>query len=311
MTETTYHHRDCPSCASPARRPEIESARRAETLPFDEIKPFWSGFFKEKVFFSYHRCEVCGLVYAPVFFSDAQLDNLYASMAPNMDLVTADAIVATQQGYYEEMARLRPQSGGYLEIGPDVGHIVEKAARSGNYDNFWLFEPNKAVHDQLARAALCKPHTISTEMSDLSIVPDGSVGLAVMIHVLDHLLEPIAMLEQIRRKLKPGGVLVTVTHNERSALRYVMGKRWPPFCLQHPEVYNPGSISTLMKTAGFGQVTVNRSKNYFPLDFMVKQAAWVARINLAKIALPKTRIGLRLGNILTVARPAQAPGAKV
>lgn len=301
MNATAYIRRSCPVCGSQEAEDEVHSARRAEAMRLENLRPFWSGFFKEKVFFSYHRCADCELLYAPRFFSDAQLDELYAEMAPNMDIVTTDAILATQRGYYEEAARAGA-AGGYLEIGPDVGHVVTHAARSGRHDHFWLFEPNRAVHSELAAATQGSPHTISTSMTDLSAVPEGSVGLAVMVHVLDHLLEPVAMLEQIRRKLRPDGALVTVTHNERSALRYIMGKRWPPFCLQHPEVYNPRSIEALMRRAGYADVKVARSRNYFPLDFIVKQAAWTIGIKLDRLNLPKIPLGLKLGNILTTSR---------
>lgn len=302
MTETVYLQRDCPSCGSTRCRDEVHSRRRAEDLEFDALRPFWSGFFKEKVCFSYHRCDECSLLYNPAFFTDAQLDELYAQMAPNMDVVTTDAILATQNGYYKAAAEAGARAGGYLEIGPDVGYIVDHAARSGDYDYFWLFEPNVAVHSSLVTAAHGAPHTLSTEMTDLSIVPDGSVGLAVMVHVLDHLLDPVAMLAQIRRKLRPDGVLVTVTHNEKSFLRHVMGLRWPPFCLQHPEVYNPASIAAVMKRAGFGDVAVQRSRNVFPLDFMVRQGAWTVGVKLDKVRLPKWKIGVKLGNIMTIAR---------
>ena len=221
-----------------------------------------------------------------------------------MHIVTTDAILATQRGYFDEAIAEAPKGGDYLEIGPDVGYITAHAADDGRFGHFWLFEPNLAVGEQLAAATKGAPHTISTNMEDLSIVPDGSVGLAVMIHVLDHLLDPVAMLEQIRRKLRPDGVLAVVTHNEKSMLRYVMRLNWPPFCLQHPEVYNPQSMSVLMKRSGFGRVEVRRSKNYFPLDFMVKQAAWPAKVDISKMNLPKTLIGLRLGNMMTLSRLA-------
>lgn len=303
MMDDTFVNRSCPTCSGTSHVPEVTSRRQAEAMPFDELRPFWSGLFKERVFFSYHRCSTCDLLFNTRFFTPDQLNALYSDMAPNMDIVTTDAILATQRGYFDEALAEAPSGGDYLEIGPDVGYIVAHAAEEGRFENFWLFEPNETVGGQLAAATKGAPHTISTNMDDLSIVPDGSVGLAVMIHVLDHLLDPVAMLGQIRRKLRPDGVLAVVTHNEKSMLRYVMGLAWPPFCLQHPEVYNPRSIAALMHKSGFGKVNVRRSKNYFPLDFMVKQAAWTAKIDISAMNLPKTRIGLRLGNMMTFAKP--------
>ena len=298
---TNFLKRDCPACGTNGGIAEAFSEKAAETLSLDDLKPYWRGLFQEKVFFTYDRCGQCGLLYAPVFFDQAQLGELYSAMEPNMDAVGTDAIEATQRAYFEEATDGLAVSGNFLEIGPDVGYIVGHAADDDRFEHFYLFEPNKSVHTELGRAAKGKPWTISEDMDDLSAVPDGSVALAVMVHVLDHLLDPKAMLEQIRCKLKPGGRVAIVTHNERSLLRSVMGKRWPPFCLQHPELYNPRSITKLLNSAGYGTVEVHGSKNYFPLSFMVRQAGYTAGIKLERVPLPKTVLGLRLGNIMTIA----------
>ena len=298
---TDFLKRDCPACGAKAGKAEAFSEKAAETLSLDDLKPYWRGLFQEKVFFTYDRCGECGLLYAPVFFDQAQLGELYSAMEPNMDAVGTDAIEATQRVYFEEATDGLAVSGNFLEIGPDVGYIVGHAAKDPRFEHFYLFEPNKSVHAELGTAANGKPFTISEDMNDLSAVPDGSAALVVMVHVLDHLLDPKAMLEQIRRKLKAGGRVAIVTHNEGSLLRSVMGKRWPPFCLQHPELYNPKSITKLLKGTGYGKVEVHGSKNFFPLSFMVRQAAFTAGIKLERMPLPKAVLGLRLGNIMTIA----------
>ena len=298
---TKYLKRNCPACGSNDRKSEIASDRKAENLSLDELRPFWSGLFKEKVFFTYDRCEDCGLLYAPTFFDEAQLTELYSAMAPNMDVVPTTAIEATQRGYFEEATKDLAVQGSYLEVGPDVGHIVRMAATHGGFDHFWLFEPNRAVHAELEAATGKFPRTILSEMTDLSAVPAESVSLAVMIHVLDHLLDPLSMLKQIREKLRPGGRIAIVTHNEHSILRTLMRVRFPPFCLQHPELYNPRSITRLLESAGYRAVEVSRSKNYFPVAFMLRQALYTAGLRVDASAFPNKVLGLRLGNILTTA----------
>jgi SAM-dependent methyltransferase len=301
MTASEFNHRKCPLCSSDATHGGVHSKQTAQALTMDALQPFWSGLFKEKLFFSYHRCDYCGLLYNPVYFHDRQLAQLYADMAPNMDLVADDAIVATQQGYFERAAERTMLDGGYLEIGPDVGYIVANAARTGNFEHFWLFEPNLAIHDTLRANTGGRPASLFSDMSDLSPVPDNSVGLAVMIHVLDHLTDPLAMLQQVRAKLRPGGTLLVVTHNEQSLLRKALGVRWPPFCLQHPELYNPTTMRTMLQRAGLATIQVERSRNYFPVDFLARQAAWAMGLKLKKVPLPATPVGLRLGNILALA----------
>ena len=304
---SAFLHRACPACGSADTNEEAHSPVRAETMTVEALRPYWSGLFSEKRFFTYHRCLGCGLLYNPRFFDGARLGELYSSMAPNMEIVSNDAIVATQKGYFDAAARHAKLDGGYLEIGPDAGHIVREAATRGAFGHFWLFEPNRAVHETLIASVGGRPASLLTDMDDLSPVPDGSVGLAVMVHVLDHLLDPLAMLTQIRAKLRPGGTLLIVTHNEKSLLRRLMGVRWPPFCLQHPELYNPATIAALLGRAGYARARVTRSRNYFPVAFLARQAAWTIGLKLDRMPLPAFSLGLRLGNMLTLATaPAQA-----
>ena len=295
--------RNCPCCGATESASEVSSPQRAEALSMDELRPYWRGLFKEKIFFSYARCDKCGTLYAPYFFHEEQLSELYSAMDPNMDIVPTEAVEATQRSYFDDATEGLEATGAFLEIGPDVGYLVRRAAELPNFDRFYLFEPNRSVHGDLAQAANGRPRTISADMTDLSAVPDGSVAVAFMVHVLDHLLDPRAMVEQIRSKLKPNGRLAIVTHNERSLLRTLMGTRWPPFCLQHPELYNPLSITQLLKSADFGTVTVRRSKNYFPVAFMARQAAYAVGLKIDRLPLPKTVLGLRLGNMITIAQP--------
>ena len=271
-------------------------------MDFDQLRRYWATFSDEKIFFTYARCSQCGVLFTPKFFTESQLELLYSDLPPNMGSAGTDAIEATQLGYFHGATRGLDLNGGYLEIGPDVGHIARFAAQSGRFDRFWLYEPNEGVHPQLAKASQGLPHQISADMADLSGVPDGSIGLAVMVHVLDHLIDPGATLRQIHRKLRPDGALMIVTHNEKSLLRKVLGRRWPPFCLQHPELYNPQSIERLLTEHGYKQITVRRSVNHFPIRFLGQYAAHTLGLKLERVPLPNVAIGLRLGNILTVAR---------
>jgi hypothetical protein len=63
----------------------------------------------------------------------------------------------------------------------------------------------------------------------------------------------------------------------------------------------------LLGRAGYAGMQVTRSRNYFPLPFLVRQAAWTVGVKLDRVALPEIPLGLRLGNMLTLAiAPAQA-----
>lgn len=302
MSASFVHHRDCPSCGRQGGAPEISSRPAAETLGLEELKEAWEGLHGNQAFFTYHRCQQCKLLYNPVYFTNEVLSRLYSDIAPNMEMVADELARRTQQSYFDDIAAEADLSGGYLEIGPDVGYLVAEAARRGQFEHMWLYEPNCVVHDRLRAAAGANQVSLSAGMADLSEVPSGTIGLAVMVHVLDHLVDPLETLREISSKLRPGGMLATVTHNEASLLARALGRRWPPFCLQHPQLFNPKTMRTLMHRAGLSNVDVRRSSNYFSSDFLVRQAAQATGLGMGRLPLPAFPVRLRLGNILTIAR---------
>jgi SAM-dependent methyltransferase len=296
--------RSCPLCGSqPSGNACVFSSPAAETLPFEALTSCWNGFFKKKVFFSYGRCPSCGLLYTPQFFDKDRLSKLYAEMPPNMDVVPVDMLRRTQKEYFEILKRYSPLKDGYLEVGPDIGLFTENCVTHASFDRYWLFEPNRTVWPTLHAVMKDIPHEIVPDMFGFDRVPDHSIGTAVMVHVLDHVLDPAATLKDIHKKLLPGGVIAIVTHDERSMLSRILGSKWPAFCLQHPQLYNPTSIRALLDEVGLETIEIKKTANYFPLHFLIKQALWAMGLPIRSLpSLGDIALGLKLGNILTIAR---------
>lgn len=299
--------RSCPICHAPeGARKAMSSAPPAETLDFGVLKNSWHGFFKEKHFFSYLRCQ-CGLLYCREFFNQSQLEMLYGSMPDNTAGVPSGMLEKTQRGYFEVLQKHLKSGGSYLEIGPDIGLFARLAAETGKFDRHWLFEPNKAVHAVLGQAMQGRKYDICTDLFDYSRIPDGTVSCLVMIHVLDHVLEPKAMLEALRHKLTSDAVVLFVTHDESSLLTKLLRAKWPAFCLQHPQLFRPATIGGLLHHAGYELVEVKKSYNYFPVMYLLKHALWTVGIQFPEFKkLNWLKLPLKLGNIISVGAPRKS-----
>jgi hypothetical protein len=297
-----FLNRSCPICKSKSHsKPFIKTKKRAESLTFNSLISYWNGFFKEKIIFSYVRCNSCSLLFCPRFFSNQQLKNLYGQMPPNMDEVPKNALTKTQYGYFKTLKNLSSLKGGYLEIGPDIGLFTEHCVREGSFDDYWLFEPNKAVKNDLKRVVHGRKAKIIHEMTNFSAIPNNHIDVVIIIHVMDHLLDPVGTLLALRKKLKKDGKILIVTHDEASLLR-----KWPAFCLQHPQIYNLKTTRELLRVAGFEVLEQHKTVNYFKLSFLFKHLLWA--IGLKFIKIPRIfdiTLGLKLGNILTIASPSQ------
>lgn len=300
-----YQRRSCPSCLTSTQRPTVVASKLpAERTSFQLLRDQWCGFFKDKSFFSYARCVTCDLLYAPVYFTSAQLAELYRSMPNNMSDVAGGILARTQYGYFRELRQLSPLRGQFLEVGPDVGLLTQYCARLGDFSKLWLFEPNVTAHAQLVSRLGSIDREISTDLLDLSNVPDRSIDVVAMVHVLDHLIEPVEFLRQVRTKLAADAIVLIVTHDESSLLARAIGTRWPAYCLQHPHLFKPKSIQRMLNDAGYTVVRSVKSVNYFPMTYLIKHLAFaISGASLALPSLERFTIPLRLGNLITMASP--------
>ncbi|WP_353686677.1 class I SAM-dependent methyltransferase [Thermodesulfovibrio sp. 3462-1] len=81
--------------------------------------------------------------------------------------------------------------------------------------------------------------------------PDNSFDVITMNHVIEHVPDPIVLLTECRRVLKPEGKLMVVTPNIGSLGRRLFGEYWlhwdPP---RHLFLFSPKSLRTCAERAG-------------------------------------------------------------
>lgn len=306
-TSAAYARRSCPGCgAETPTTQRVRSLPAAEDTEFDEVLRQWDTDLRQrKSFFTYLRCARCGLAYCPVYPDDVQLRRLYGSMKPNLSALPETCLRRTQEGYLRTLLRHRPPPGDVIEIGPDRGFLANAVKRSpGNTAGMFRFiEPNVAVHADLRASVEPSPCDISADLDSFDHIPDDSAGFAVMIHVLDHLLDPVGHLRRIRRCLVPGGLVGIVVHDERSLSARWLGSRHPIYCPYHPQLFNPRTLSATLRAAGFEVLEVVKTRNHYPLRYVAETA--LSRFGLGAIPLPipqRLVLPLALGNIQATAR---------
>jgi 2-polyprenyl-3-methyl-5-hydroxy-6-metoxy-1,4-benzoquinol methylase len=82
--------------------------------------------------------------------------------------------------------------------------------------------------------------------------PDGAFDAITMWDVLEHLHDPLASLREIRRILRPGGVLFVRVPNAASYVARMCGRYWSGYDLpRHMTLFTPKTLAHALAQSGF------------------------------------------------------------
>jgi SAM-dependent methyltransferase len=88
-------------------------------------------------------------------------------------------------------------------------------------------------------------------------IPDNSVSLIRMNHVIEHLYDPKAVLGRLCRKLKPGGTLHLATPHPGGLGSRLFRSHWLGLdCPRHIVMFGPRLLERCLTEAGFGQIHI-------------------------------------------------------
>jgi 2-polyprenyl-3-methyl-5-hydroxy-6-metoxy-1,4-benzoquinol methylase len=148
----------------------------------------------------------------------------------------------------DELARCYPKPGRLLEVGCSYGGFLDQARRCG-WDVTGIELSQKAA--EYATRELELP-VFSSSLQDQIRRLEEPYDVVVMFHVIEHVAEPLALLESCRKLIKPGGLLILKTPNVASSIAKFTGALWhwvsPP---AHLYLYSPQTIGKLLHRSGF------------------------------------------------------------
>jgi len=198
------------------------------------------------------RCQACDVVYVSPTFDADHYKAVYAS-AEYQDIVRDLGI--RSHGYRVTrfgservglMARhLNVSAPRYLDVGCSTGFVVEAARDAG-----WIASGIDLNPSAIAFGCSRGLNLRTAALEDAGFEAASFDALSLF-DVLEHLLQPVRILEAAIRLLKPGGILFLYVPNYDSASRLLMGRDahfiWPT---HHLNYYTPITIRDLMARSG-------------------------------------------------------------
>lgn len=211
------------------------------------------------------RCGECGQLLSRItesayWDSMQQFDQHEFNQPPPHELERRFRVARRRLDTISALLEKAPTALRVLDVGCSRGNFLAAGTRLG----FQMEGVEPAANiAAAARAQGLKVHT--GLLADVAL-PAASFDAITLFEVIEHLKEPLPLLRECHRVLKPGGVLVLSTGNTASWTVAAMQERWDYFDIAkdggHISFYNPRSIALLGTRAGFSteQIATSRVK---------------------------------------------------
>lgn len=244
------------------------------------------------------ECSDCGLVYVTPQLEADGLTELYQESYWQSDcakdygytdyLQDGELYLRTYRKRIRHITE-RVSGGKLLDVGCAAGYFLAVARDAG-------FEIHgNDVAAPMVRHAREELGLENIELGTLESVgyPDAAFDVVTLWDVIEHLADPLSVLVECRRVLKPGGILVLETQNVASRFARVMGRRWHHYkMIEHLYHFDPKTCTALLEKAGLAAIhwTARCAGKYVSTEFMVERSARVAGF-LPGLLRPFRRLG--------------------
>lgn len=204
--------------------------------------------------YSFVRCVGCSHIYQNPRPRPADLANRYDEAYKQYEVENAENFFSLMRlgladlGFDEIEASL-PGSRCFVDIGCATGVLVRHMA-----DRDWEsvgIELSEASADYGRRQRGIDIRTGSLESVSF---PDAHFDLVHSSHVIEHIPEPGAFVDEIRRVIKPGGWCITVTPSVAGFQARLLGKHWRSAIPDHVHLFSPSGLMRLFAERGLQPV---------------------------------------------------------
>ena len=197
------------------------------------------------------RCRACGLVRVeplpPPGLALGQYDASYfRGDVGYRDYVAEEAVFRAEFRRRLSTMRAAGARGRLLDVGAASGAFLAEAHAAG-FDAAGI-EPSRAMADR----ARGRGFRVENSAVEAASFPAASFDVVACFDVLEHLVDPVAVLRRLREWLAPGGLLALTVPDFGGLWARACGARWP-FVTPHEPLhyFTRRTLAAALRAAGF------------------------------------------------------------
>ncbi|MGD8561507.1 MAG: class I SAM-dependent methyltransferase [Desulfarculaceae bacterium] len=250
------------------------------------------------------RCDECGLMYLNPRLKSEVIIEAYSGGQDPAFFSQAQARERTFDRSLGLIEKHLPHKGRVLDVGTAGGSFLAAAHRRG-----WEVagcEPNRWLAREGGQHYGIDIH--AGTIFDMNL-EDAGFDLVTLWDVLEHTPDPLAVLAECRRVLKPGGLLVVNYPDIASLPSRAMGRRWVFLLSVHLYYFTPQTIRAALEKSGFTALLLQKHWQTLELGYIMRRMepylGAVARLGgkgVRALGLGKASIPYWMGQTLVISR---------
>lgn len=218
----------------------------------------------EKYGFRFDRCPECGTVYMNPRATPEVLADFYAHSVlyeywdryifpASREVRKAHIFRPRVQRILELCRQLAITPGVLVEVGSATGMFCEEALATGAFRRVIGIEPGAAQADTCRSKGI---ETIEATIEEVGELEEAANVIASF-ETIEHVYSPRNFLVRCRKLLTPGGLLVLTCPNYDGFDIMTLGVLSDSLDAEHINMFNPRSLTQLVKSLGFSVVEVS------------------------------------------------------
>jgi SAM-dependent methyltransferase len=172
---------------------------------------------------------------------------------------------ASARKYLDELLRYRGVHGGrLLEIGCGAGEFLAEAQAVG-YDVTGIEVSPAAARE--ARARVGDAAVLVGELAGLAS-QSREFDVCVLWDVLEHARDPVDLLQSVRARLRPNGILALATPSLDAWSARVLRSRWMEYKPEHLFYFDRATLQSALFRTGFEGIVIEPGWKVLSLDYV-------------------------------------------